>query len=263
MTSDYFETDLFTQWNKEEDIKLGYSFFDPSGSEAEDEDIVEEGSATEISLKHFSGGYVRWSSDVQSPQGYAMTWSKILNPTYPIRYGDQFTYFDDPTTISGRIRNFAGSGTYYIRVCEYIDGECGVYSNQVTAYYSEEVVESEEPDVPDPQSEADPPLAEEPELEDPPEPSVQSISLSGGGSIVSWTTVDVFEKGYRVIWSINPLPTYPTRSGDKYKYLSDPGASSASLSAFDGGGTYYVRACEYLAGTCGVYSNQITVELSQ
>ncbi len=91
--------------------------------------------------------------------------------------------------------------------------------------------------------------------------SVSAISLSGAGSSVSWVTSGTAGMGYKVVWSMNPGPTYPTRSGDKYHYLSSPGASADTISAFSGPGTYYVRVCEYLGGKCGTYSNQITVTL--
>ncbi|MBU0531726.1 FecR family protein [Patescibacteria group bacterium] len=88
-----------------------------------------------------------------------------------------------------------------------------------------------------------------------------SISLWGSGETVQWSVEGYSAKGFKVVWSKNSSPTYPTRSGDKYQYLSSPDTSSTTLTAFEGEGTYYVRVCEYLGGKCGVYSNQITVEL--
>jgi hypothetical protein len=90
---------------------------------------------------------------------------------------------------------------------------------------------------------------------------VSSIVLSGTGSAVSWVTTGYSDNGFKVVWSKNSNPTYPTRDGDKYIYLSSASAVSSSLDAFDGSGTYYVRVCEYLGGVCGKYSNQITVSL--
>jgi len=57
--------------------------------------------------------------------------------------------------------------------------------------------------------------------------NVNSISLSGSGSSVSWSVDGYSEKGFKVVWSKNSSPTYPTRSGDKYKYFSNPSASSS------------------------------------
>jgi len=90
---------------------------------------------------------------------------------------------------------------------------------------------------------------------------VSSISLSGTGTAVVWTTSGNSDMGFKIVWSKNSNPTYPTREGDKYIYLSSPSASSTTLDAFSGSGTYYVRVCEYLGGSCGVYSNQIQVSL--
>ncbi len=78
---------------------------------------------------------------------------------------------------------------------------------------------------------------------------------------VRWDVNGHSEKGFKVVWSLNEGPTYPTRSGDKYLYYSNPEADSATLTAFKGSGEYHVRVCEYLGGACGKYSNEITVEL--
>lgn len=90
---------------------------------------------------------------------------------------------------------------------------------------------------------------------------VTSITLISSGNVAKWATVGYSKNGFKVVYSKNPNPTYPTRDGDKYIYLSEPGANSTTLDAFNGSGTYYVRACEYLGGACGVYSNEITVTL--
>ncbi len=91
--------------------------------------------------------------------------------------------------------------------------------------------------------------------------SVESIQIRADGKMIHWDVDGYSSKGYKVVWSKNSAPTYPLRSGDKYNYLSSPNASSGEIYQFDGAGTYYVRVCEYLGGQCGVYSNQIEVEL--
>lgn len=90
---------------------------------------------------------------------------------------------------------------------------------------------------------------------------VSSITVSGTGSAVSWKVDGYSKSGFKIVWSKNSKPTYPTREGDKYIYLSDPSSRSTTLDAFSGSGTYYVRVCEYLGGACGIYSNQIEVGL--
>jgi hypothetical protein len=91
---------------------------------------------------------------------------------------------------------------------------------------------------------------------------VQTIKISADGAQITWETDGYSTKGYKIVWSKNSQPTYPTRSGDKYQYFNNPNTNSASVYKFnDNSGTYYVRVCEYLGGTCGVYSNQIEIEL--
>lgn len=78
---------------------------------------------------------------------------------------------------------------------------------------------------------------------------------------VWWEVEGYSKKGFKVVWSKDSEPTYPTRSDDTYRYYSDPVTDHAKLNAFDGSGRYYVRVCEYLGGTCGLYSNEVTIEL--
>ena len=78
---------------------------------------------------------------------------------------------------------------------------------------------------------------------------------------VWWDEDGYSSLGFKIVWSLNENPTYPLRSGDKYVYLSSPSSESTILTAFNGTGVYYVRVCEYLGGRCGVYSNQIKLQL--
>lgn len=91
--------------------------------------------------------------------------------------------------------------------------------------------------------------------------AVSKIALSGSGKFVSWKTDGYSKDGFKIVWSKNTGPTYPTRDGDKYIYLSDPNSVSTHLEAFNGEGEYNVRVCEYLGGKCGTYSNEINVVL--
>lgn len=91
--------------------------------------------------------------------------------------------------------------------------------------------------------------------------AVTSIALEATGNALKWTTVGSPKYGYKIVWSKNPNPTYPTRDGDKYIYLSEPSASGTTLEAFNGTGTYYAKVCEYLGGSCGLFSNEIVVSL--
>lgn len=86
---------------------------------------------------------------------------------------------------------------------------------------------------------------------------------STGATSVAWTVSNLdTPNGFKVVWSKNSGPTYPTRSGDKYHYDSNESARNFSgLSAFKGEGYYYVRVCRYTGGGCDNYSNQIKVYL--
>lgn len=94
-----------------------------------------------------------------------------------------------------------------------------------------------------------------------PQSVVNMITLSAAENALSWTASGYSKSGFKVVWSKNSGPTYPTRSGDKYIYLSDPNVNATTLYAFDGAGTYHARVCEYLGGTCGTYSNEVTISL--
>lgn len=200
------------------------------------EGVEETAGASSITLSHLDGGEVSWSVE-GSAAAFKLTWSKSSDPTYPPRLGDKTQYYAGSAS-SGSITDFSGGGTYYVRVCEYISGGCGVYSNQIEITLGT------------------------PEEEEEQTAAVNSIALSHvSGSQVSWSIDGYSSNGFKLVWSKNPNPTYPTRSGDKFEYLSSPGHSSSSIDAFSGSGLYYVRVCEYISGVCGVYSNQIEVVL--
>jgi hypothetical protein len=78
-----------------------------------------------------SGAKITWTVDGTSAQGYKVVWSKNTDPVYPNREGDQYHYFSDPSTKYDSLEAFSGNGDYYVRVCEYLGGKCGVYSNQI------------------------------------------------------------------------------------------------------------------------------------
>lgn len=185
---------------------------------------------------------ISWSVDGYSDQGFKVVWSKNANPTYPTRSGDKYHYYSSSSKRDDTLTAFDGAGTYYVRVCEYLGGACGTYSNQITVTLGDSTEEEE---------------SSSSEAED-----VESITLSADGSNVSWTVDGYSEKGFKVVWSMTSGPTYPTRDGNKYHYYSSPTKRSDTLSAFDGTGIYYVRVCEYLGGSCGTYSNEVTVELT-
>jgi hypothetical protein len=96
-----------------------------------------------------------------------------------------------------------------------------------------------------------------------PDSNVESITLEADGNEISWETNGESTSGFKVTWSKNENPTYPTREGDKYHYHSDPNKNEDILTDFNGAGEYYVRVCEYLGGQCGTYSNQVKTWLGE
>ena len=179
---------------------------------------------------------IKWTVDGYSASGFKVVWSKNTGPTYPCRTGDKYDYLSSPKAVADTLTAFDGSGAYYVRVCEYLGGKCGTYSNEITVNLTTSGDYDE----------------------------VTSIVLKdeeSDGKNITWKVEGYSAQGYKVVWSKNENPTYPTRDGDQYHYYSDSNKLSDSVDAFAGSGTYYVRVCEYLGGKCGVYSNQITVIL--
>lgn len=198
--------------------------------------VDKSGDVTGITLTDMGDSNVSWAVDGYSASGYKVVWSKTAEPVYPNRAGDEYLYYSDPTVLSAELNAFDGDGTYYVRVCEYLGGACGLYSNEISVSLSGGSAGSGE---------------------------VTSITLVNNfDETVDWIVNGTSSQGFKVVWSKNPEPTYPNEAGDEYLFYSDPTVVSAELSAFDGDGSYFVRVCEYLDGSCGVYSNEISVNLT-
>lgn len=227
---------------------------------------------------------ITWVTDGNSSMGFKVVWSKNTNPVYPNRDGDKYHYFTDPNQNNDTLEAFSGGGTYYVRVCEYLGGKCGKYSNEISvslgdAGINNNIVCAEDyAPVCGLFNDAKKTYSNKCELgkagalfkfngtcEDGPltevATEVKSITAEVSGTKVKWTTDGTSAKGFKVVWSKNQAPTYPTREGDSYKYLTDPSSYYAVLEPFSGTGIYYARVCEYLGGACGVYSNEVKLEL--
>ncbi|MFZ5365394.1 MAG: FecR domain-containing protein [Patescibacteria group bacterium] len=176
---------------------------------------------------------LKWStSNVDAPNGFKIVKSTSPNPVYP---GDDYKYLSDSAARSVTWEGLA-AGTYHFRACQYIDGKCGVYSNDIALTISESS----------------------------PAPQTGSISLSGsssdGKANLSWSTSGTlsFDKGYKVVVSESPNPVYP---GNEYHYLTSPTQSSDTWTGLEVGKIYHFRVCQYLGGSCGVYSNDIMLTI--
>jgi hypothetical protein len=235
---------------------------------------------------------VWWETVGHSAKGFKIVWSKNEGPTYPTRSGDKYIYLSSPGAEHAQLTPFSRDGTYYVRVCEYLGGACGLYSNEMKIVLGST---NDSTGVPVCTKEYRPVCGslEVQCITTPCDPvkktysnkcmmeaaganfiysgvcgssssggQVKSIKLTGAGLRIKWEADNKPVKGYKVVWSKYSNPTYPTRSGDKYHYFSDPSKIDDILTPFSGDGKYYVRVCEYLGGACGTYSNEIELDLS-
>ncbi|KXK26743.1 MAG: fec operon regulator FecR [candidate division WS6 bacterium OLB20] len=177
------------------------------------------------------GVKLSWSvSNLDVSGGFKVLKSTSPNPTFP---ANNLYYIGDGSKRHTTVQVNDGK-SYYFRICRYNlnTGGCDVYSNtvQVTA-----------PD-------------------NTPVSTVSSISLSSaGGGTVNWSYSGTLQNGFKVLWSkSNSGLVYPPGSGVNAHYT---GGTTKTVDAFDGPGTYYIRVCEYLNGTCGTYSNTVSVDL--
>jgi hypothetical protein len=262
LTKDEIKKDTFVMWCKEQDEKddgykkdlgiLGTITEDPI---TPPETPADPGVTANITLSGYatdSGVKLSWTvAGVDIANGFKLVKSTSINPVYP---GNSAVYLK--STTNAYHWSITDGGTYYFRACQYTGGGCGTYSNNIKV------------------------TAPKITTEKPPTTSSQTAKVTWSvdevGHTISMSTSYVLAllpkmvapvvtawptNGFKLVWSKNPSPTYPTRSGDKYNYYSDPSTRSGIIDAFSGSGKYYVRVCEYLGGACGVYSNQVEVTL--
>lgn len=205
----------------------------PSWAGATYSNSTTEGKVNSITLSG-SGESVKWVTNGYSDNGFKVVWSKKSGPTYPLRSSDRYHYFSEPEKSSDSLNAFDGAGVYYVRVCEYLGGVCGTYSNQITLNLGGNSNDE----------------------------GVTYIKLKGDGKNITWDVGGYSPQGFKVVWSRTQTPVYPSRNSiDRYHYFNDPTKRSDTIDAFDGHGVYYVRVCEYTGGGCNLYSNEIQVAL--
>jgi hypothetical protein len=175
---------------------------------------------------------VAWNASGSFPNGFKVVWSdSTSSPVYP---GNDYVYMSDGSTRSAQVTGTAGK-KYYFRVCEYLGGSCGVYSNSYEFTYSGTSASAT--------------------------PDTSSISITSvtapefGKAVVTWSASGSFPSGFKVVWSASTTtPVYP---GNDYVYLSDGSARSATITGTPGQ-TIYIRVGKYTGSGCSTYSNTYT-----
>ncbi len=199
--------------------------------------VVSGGGIIELVVVQKEGRVVlEWKvSGMETPLGFKVVKGKEENPVYP---GNDYHYLSNASTRRDEWKGLP-TGIYSFRVCEYLGGACGVYSNNVKV----EVVSAKEA------------------KEESAAAHSGTITLvarkTDTGVGLSWK-VDEFtsEKGFKVVKDDEPLPEYP---GDDYHYYESPERRTDEWTKLEMGKTHYFRVCEYLGGKCGLYSNEAQV----
>lgn len=177
------------------------------------------------------------TSNFYSPKGFKVVMADHPSPVYP---GDNYHYLSDPNSSYDKWHDLWQGGTYYFRVCEYLGGGCGIYSNEIAIKVGGK-------------------YSSEPTVTDNSNGSIELIgswSSEKGKVILQWKPLNMYSaKGFKVVESTSLNPVYP---GNDYHYLSDPNTRSDVWYGLPSG-THHFRVCEYLGGSCGIYSNDISV----
>ncbi len=179
-------------------------------------------SITSMTDKVVGFAYINWDASGYLPSGFKIAYSETNpNPIYP---GDSAVYIDNSATRSAVVEGVP-THTYYYRICQYLGGICGSYSNTYTYTF-------------------------------PPDFSTISITsvttsiLGPDMADVNWTATGLFPDGFNIVWSdTNPTPTYPA---DSYTF-ADSSARSGTIGILASGVTYHVRVCKYALVTAGTF----------
>lgn len=187
--------------------------------------------------------YVKWDHPVglttgEIPEAYKLVYSRSPDPVYPERSGDRAYVRALGDAKEAWLEPFAGTGVYYVRVGAWYQGRIILWSRQIEVYM-----------------EAPPPPEQPGDLG-------KRIELDLDGRRLVFMPFGDFPMGYKVVWSQNPDPVYPTRPGDLAVFRSPFDKREVWLEPFSGAGEYYVRVFEYLgdAGT-GLVSATLKVRL--
>lgn len=176
-----------------------------------------------------------WStSELDASKGFKVVMSESANPVYP---GNKYHYLTNPSVRQDYWSGLANGKTYHFRVCQYLGGKCGVYSNDIAitvatnGAFAENIM--------------------------PGNIDLSVTPVSGGKAEITWSLTDMTSpKGFKVVIDEAENPVYP---GNEYHYYSDPDKHTDTWTGLKAGQTYHFRVCEYLGGYCGTYSNDVSI----
>jgi len=215
-------------------------------SETPEEIIKAPASITLTGEKVSDGIKLTWEiANFDPSKGFKVVKDSEANPSFP---EDSAVYVSDSGARS-YTWNITDGKVWHFRVCEFTGSGCGVYSQDISVQAPLKVVEEKKEEV----------------KEDDNDGEVDSIKLtvtkkSDEKVKLTWTIDGKSELGFKVVWSKNEHPTYPSGDGDNYHYLSYSSAREDTIDDLDDD-KYYFRVCEYLGGKCGKYSNEVSVDM--
>ncbi len=163
--------------------------------------------------------------------GFKIVKSKEKNPVYP---GSEYKYITDKEARSA-FWEIKDGDEYHFRICQYKDGKCLSYSNDVVPKMSDD---DDEEDYADEIS-----LSVEKDGDD----AKLKWKISGGDA----------PNGFKLVSSTDKNPEYPN---DDWKYVDDSSKRSYTWKDFKEGKTYHFRVCIYKDGKCKKYSNDEKIE---
>lgn len=177
------------------------------------------------------GIYFYWNVvNLESPKGFKIVKSFEPNPVYP---GNEYKYLSD-----GGSRSYAWKITdgkiYHFRVCQYLGGECGVYSNDITV--TAKLIQNIDA-----------------------QKIILSATPSEKGAYLSWVLENAESPyGFKIVKSAEPNPVYP---GDEFYYFTYS-YGRQYFWPLNEPGTYHFRICKYNGnGACEFYSNDVSVAM--
>jgi hypothetical protein len=177
-----------------------------------------------LSAEKFDENNARLSWTTSKPLNSSVSLKLILNTTKTAVYPGKQAHSLDATATSDEWLNLA-NGTHHFRVCLFQNNQCLKFSNNVAITVAS-----------------------------PTNPLSLTGSSVSGTINLNWTSANTdANNGFYVVLSETPNVVFP---GKEYRTLTATTYSWIDLT-FDR--TYYFRACQNVNGSCGEYSNEISL----